>query len=572
MNPSMKEKEPKIVRVESPGKGFWEQVEVDGRSLYVTYNPSSALKDVLNKHLTDQGKDPLPGETLSTEPFMLGESGDDVIIHNVPLKRCPWFLTGMPEDPGETLWEDVKVFVARHVDFLDERLYDVVTAWIFVSWIPEAFNAVAYLWILGPKESGKTRLLEVLQHLCYRAMLAAHISEAALFRSVEAYHPTLLLDEASEAYNRETAGTIQSLLNSGYRKGQYVVRVGGIESGEPKLELFDTYGPKALAGLGGYKETLESRSILVPMEKNVRPVEFALDKGEARRLRSRLLMWRFRRLCDLSDGSDSSDSPQGKVPKGLEFCDGRFAELYTPLVAVANDGETSILAYARDAFEASMDEERTSIEAQILSSILETKPHLESGKFSASSVAEKFNEGRPDREKWRVESIGRVIKRLGFKAKRLTGGTRGYLYDEERVTRLAKRYSLPPREPSLQSLPSLLSGENSPQICTDCKKPIVDDSTILWKGVDRICSECARTRKFNEKTRDPSPIPSSLTPPLKGRAAAQQQPAAAGTEATGHATMQPEESPGNSPDGGVDGPGGAREMDRGSRQGSVKNL
>jgi len=36
--------------------------------------------------------------------------------------------------------------------------------------------------------------------------------------------------------------------------------------------------------------------------------------------------------------------------------------------------------------------------------------------------------------------------------------------------------------------------------------------------------------------------------------------------------MQPEESPGNSPDGGVDGPGGAREMDRGSRQGSVKNL
>jgi len=467
------------------------------------------LKDALNKRLTAQGKDPFPEESISTEHFMPGESGESVIIHNVPLKRCPWPLSGLPENPGDELMEEVKVFIMRHVDLFDERLYDVVTAWVFVSWLPEAFNAVPYLWIIGPKSSGKTRLLEVLQHLCYRAMLAAHISDAALFRAIEAYHPTLLLDEASEIYTRDNQSSIQNLLNSGYRRGQYVVRVGGIESGEPKLELFDVYGPKAMAGLGGFKETLESRSILIPMEKNTRSVEFTLDKGEAKRLRSRLLMWRFRRLCDLSEVSEISEGQQGVAPKGLEFCDGRFAELYSPLVTVANDGEASILTYARDAFEASMDEERTSIEAQILTAILETKPYLETGKFSTTTVTEKFNEGRSEREKWVSRSVGRMLKRLGFKPKRMTGGASGWVWEEDRIKRLVKRYGLPLVETSLNSLTSL-NPEEKPNTCVDCRQPILDGSHILWKGQDRVCQTCATTRKLKAShpayTEVPGPV------------------------------------------------------------------
>jgi hypothetical protein len=448
----LKDKEPKIVRVESPGKGFWEQVEVDGRSLYVIYNPPTMLKDALNKRLTAQGKDPLPEESLSTELFMPGESGDDFIVNHIPLKRCPWPLSGLPEDPGDELMEEVKVFVMRHVDLPDERLYDVVAAWIFVSWLPEAFNAVPYLWIMGPKSSGKTRLLEVLQCLCYRAMLAAHISDAALFRAIEAFHPTLLLDEASELYNGDNQSSIQNLLNSGYRRGQYVVRVGGIESGEPKLELFDVYGPKAMAGLGGFKETLESRSILILMEKNIRGIEFTVDVDVAKKLRGRLLMWRFRRLSDINAVSDIT---RREVPRELSFCDGRFAELYTPLILVANDGVEAIVSSAKDAYESVMDEEKTSVEAQILMAILKTRPYLELGKFPTSVVMEKFNEGLTEREKWGNRSIGRLLKRLGFRAKRLTGGSRGWVWEEARIMRLTKRYGTPPVETSLTSLTSL---------------------------------------------------------------------------------------------------------------------
>ena len=43
---------------------------------------------------------------------------------------------------------------------------------------------------------GKTRALEVLRPLCLKAVKADDITQAAIYRLVDAEHPTLLLDEA----------------------------------------------------------------------------------------------------------------------------------------------------------------------------------------------------------------------------------------------------------------------------------------------------------------------------------------------------------------------------------------
>lgn len=48
--------------------------------------------------------------------------------------------------------------------------------------------------------------------------MAASMSAASLFRALEAWHPTLLLDE-TEIYRRETMVEVLALLNTGYRKG-----------------------------------------------------------------------------------------------------------------------------------------------------------------------------------------------------------------------------------------------------------------------------------------------------------------------------------------------------------------
>ena len=473
-------KEPKLVHIEHPGEKFWEQIEVDGVHKYAFYRPPNKISNKENVDI----------DTFNPGP----EVDENTTIHYYPLSRCPWSLAGIPLEPGPDIWTEVNGFIYRHIDLPDQRLYDVLTAWVFCTWIIESWSSVPYLQLLGPKNSGKTRLLEVLRALSYRGMMSANISEAALFRAVEAYKPTLLLDEA-EIYLDKDKATIQNLLNAGYRRGLYAIRIGGIEEKQPRLDLFEVFGFKAISGVTGFKDTLESRAIRINMEKNTRPVEFFVDEKTAKNLRSRLLLWRFRRLYDRSEGSEGSEGYTGGIPEDLAFADGRFAELYTPLVVVANHGEKAIISYARDQFDVLLDEEGTTVEAQILEIIIDSKNKLESGKFSTASIAETFNNERSDREKWKVESLGRVIKRLGFRTKRMTGGRSGWVYDEERVKRLAKRYGLPPPKPSLLPLPSLKQELEEHPICMDCGQPINDGSNILWEGRDRVCSRCATFRK-----------------------------------------------------------------------------
>ena len=73
-------------------------------------------------------------------------------------------------------------------------------------------------------ESGKTRLLEVLHELVREPISTMNISDAALFRVIEAKAPTLLFDEVDSIFNpkareRGLRDDLRALLNAGYRRG-----------------------------------------------------------------------------------------------------------------------------------------------------------------------------------------------------------------------------------------------------------------------------------------------------------------------------------------------------------------
>lgn len=456
-------KEPKIFRVPSPGDGrYWEQISVNGENGYVFYSPPDGIRDT---------------ERWSLDHFHVVQN-DDGDVHYHPVENPLWLLPGEPTEPGETLWEDVRAFVYNDVDFPDDRLYDVKTAWIFFTWIKEAFNVSPYWRYLGTPNTGKTRGLEVDQHLGYRAVLTPSVTEAALYRLIQDYHVTYLLDE-TESYTTEARAAVQNVLNSGYRRGQQVIRCVNADDGSIIVEGWDVFGPKGLAGTRELKDTLESRCIQVVMNRNSRPVNFNIDVRKAKEIRSRLQLWRFRRLHDLetitsdvSDISDSSDINLGTPPEKLHSIkNSRIVELYAPLIALADNDEArdNIISYAIDAYRNTQEEDSTSLEAEILEAIKDTHPQLVSGKFSTRMVSDIFNSDKPDAEHWKARSVGRVIKRLGFKPKRMTGGSRGWVYDANLVERLNMQYAPvtdednpPPRltsPPSLSSLTSLDYGE-----------------------------------------------------------------------------------------------------------------
>jgi hypothetical protein len=330
-------------------------------------------------------------------------------------------------------------------------------------------QCILYLRFYGTKNVGKTRALEVLQHLCYRGTLSPSVTEAALYRLIQKYHITYLLDE-TEIYGNEQRQAIQHVLNAGYRRGQHVFRCETAENGEIIIRGFKVFGPKALAGTRLLKDTLESRCIPIVMQRNTRPVNFLLDRWRANRLRCRLLMWRFYRLHDLetlasevSEGSEVSEVYL-EPPSGLHGVDNsRIVELYAPLMKLAETMEArqNIVDYALERHLQTVEEEAASPEAQVLYSMMACRDRLQSGKLATSWVTEYFNtEFGHD---WAPTSVGRVIKSLGFQSRRITGGKAGYIYDSELVEKLCRQYKVeevPPSEgTSLSSLPSLPSLE-----------------------------------------------------------------------------------------------------------------
>ena len=415
-------------------------------------------------------------ERWETDTFHAIVDDEERSIHYHPVRNPLWLLSGPPLEPGLDLWDSVKDYIYSHLEFPDERLYHVATAWIFHTWIREASNVSPYFRFLGTKNTGKTRGLNVFYHLAYRAVLTPSATEAVLYRLCQDYHVTFLLDE-TEHYSNEAKTAIQNVLNSGYKKGQQVLRCSTAEDGSIIVTGFDVYGPKGIAGTRTLRDTLESRCIQVIMTRNTRRVNFTLDTVKAKELRSKLELWRFRRLKVLdtigedSDISDSSDVFRGPPPRLMTITNSRIVELFAPLLALADNKEArdNIVSYAIDMWRDRNEEDATSVEAEILSAIIQCKDTLETGKFSTRLVTQFFNGPKPENEHWKSRSIGRVIKRLGFKAKRLTGGRRGWIFDSRRIDKLTEQYiavesdvtdTPPSPDTSLGSLSSLSSPES----------------------------------------------------------------------------------------------------------------
>jgi hypothetical protein len=124
-------------------------------------------------------------------------------------------------------------------------------------------------WRSGPdKRTGKTRLLEVLALLVCRPIFAASITEAALFRTIDAQSPTVLIDEADAIFGKraEAVEGLRAVINAGHRRGVKVYRMAGARG--DKLQEFDGFCPKVLRGIGDFApDTVADRSIMIRLQR-----------------------------------------------------------------------------------------------------------------------------------------------------------------------------------------------------------------------------------------------------------------------------------------------------------------
>jgi putative DNA primase/helicase len=203
-----------------------------------------------------------------------------------------------PVDGAELLDELVAV-VRRHV-VLGGAEAEAVALWALAAHAFAAFRIFPRLFVTAPERGcGKSTLLDLLSLLVPRPVPVANITAAALFRTIEAARPTLLLDEA-DAYARDDED-LRSMLDSGHSRIGFVVRCVG-DNYEPRQ--FSVWAPVVLAAIGRLPGTVEDRSIKIGLRRR-RPDEtirqLRLDRAEALdRLARMAARWAGDSACELA--------------------------------------------------------------------------------------------------------------------------------------------------------------------------------------------------------------------------------------------------------------------------------
>ena len=169
-----------------------------------------------------------------------------------------------PVDGGTLLNELVKT-IQRFV-ICSMEATRAAALWIVLTWFTDVISIAPLAVITAPeKQCGKSTLLRLFRRLCFRPLMAANISSAAIYRTIERDRPTLLIDECDSWLrdNEEARG----IINCGHsREDAYVIRIEG-EGCAREPRRFFTFGPKALSGIGRLADTIEDRAFILPLRR-----------------------------------------------------------------------------------------------------------------------------------------------------------------------------------------------------------------------------------------------------------------------------------------------------------------
>ena len=278
-------------------------------------------------------------------------------------------------------------------------------------------------------ECGKTNLLTVLGALVPKSLPASNITAASLFRAVEKWRPTLLIDEA-DTFLRDNE-ELRGVINSGHNRAtSFVIRTAG-DDHEPRR--FMTWAPKAIALIGKLPPTLASRSIHIELRRfalgehvePVRPDRLAHLTPLARQA----ARWAADHVTALRDAE----------PDMPAILTGRRADNWRPLFAIADAAGGDWPARARKAAEALTAGRSDETAAVILLEDIHAIFAERGDDLIASSELAETLGGREDRpwSEWSrgkpitARGIARLLEPFGvrptkFRADGYTPGTRGY--------------------------------------------------------------------------------------------------------------------------------------------------
>ena len=223
-------------------------------------------------------------------------------------EREPW-----PERvDGAALLTDISSLIQGYVS-MSGYLADGVALWSLATWLHEHLEISTFLNVTSAtKRCGKSLLFEVIEELVHWPMpLSGRVTSAALFRVIEKYSPTLLLDEADTYFGEDAE--LRGIVNGSQRRQlASILRCVG-EDHEPRR--FTTWCPKAISGIGKLPDTVIDRCVTICLQR--RPPGLALpnwserDKAKIEQLQRKITRWIEDKTRAILKAESELDFPDG---------------------------------------------------------------------------------------------------------------------------------------------------------------------------------------------------------------------------------------------------------------------
>ncbi len=389
---------------------------------------------------------------------------------------------------GADVLDRIAQAVRRHM-ILPNGAAEAVALWVMHTHAHETAAISPILAVTSPTpECGKTTLLTFLLALARRPLPAANITAAAVFRAVEKWSPTLIIDEADTFL--KDSDELRGVLNSGHnRVTAYVIRTTG-EDHEPRA--FKTWAPKAIALIGTLSPTLESRAIHVELRRigDGETVEALrgdrLDALEP--LRRQAFTW-------AQDHSISLKNAEPDLPVGLR---GRAADNWRHLIAIADEAGGAWPQRARQAAEM-LDAVRSeaTITVMLLEDIRTAFDEARADRLTSGDVTEALasREDRPWPE-WKAgkpitpNQLARMLKPFRISPGTIRthiGTAKGYMRDA--FDDAFARYLADRTVTSSQPLPDKGLGENQTVTSQSLVTDRITPEALSDKGCDGVTDQ-----------------------------------------------------------------------------------
>ena len=369
---------------------------------------------------------------LGKQKYLLNNSVSPPLVEDHwSLEKIADFLKNPIYPTG--IFHTITSTVKKYSELQQQAQYGLIAVWVMATYFAHLFPAFPFLSFIGPKETGKSKLLEIINLMAFNSVKVKTITEAALCDTTDGLRGTVLIDQA-EALPQNLMGTI----SDSYKKAGAMRRIIGHKNGKRVIKEYSGYGPKAFATTKDLDPDLKDRCCQILMQRSIQPMPdifgFEPEWAEIRDMCYRFLLLKWQDV-------------QATYMQ-LPFTGNRRGELWRPLESVLRVLKVPQRKFEKikRAFEHGTEKTRdrlSNVEEALFDVLLEQARRQQKFEMTVNDILDKMKPFLDKSEFPTPQGLGNKIALFDLaddKKKRTRQKLVHYLFSADRVKDLANRY------------------------------------------------------------------------------------------------------------------------------------